>query len=226
MKKKIIIIAVSIIVLAMTVASATTAYFTDTDAAENVFTLGKVDISLKDYNKNYLGEEVALVDGKYNVGNLYPGIDYAKIPTITNEGPDDAYLAARITLKSEYLDNLFVTNAGTADEAVNVEELKKFLGGLVVDGTDYIVSFDPVVGEDHVIIVRVIKTAATTEGQSFELMQEICVDRNWNNDSMSYLKGLDIYVEAYGVQTVGFSATGAQGAITSAFPEAFPSANN
>lgn len=225
MKKKILIIAISIIILAMTIASATTAYFTDYDSAENVFTVGKVDISLSEVNEDYLGNEIqADQSGKYNFGSLYPGQTYTKIATIKNEGPENAYLAARITLTSTGLDNLFVVGAGTASEAVNVGVLDDFLGGLVVDGADYIVTFDPVADEANTIIVRVIKTQATTAGNSFDLMESVYVDPVWNNDSMAYLSGLSILIEAYGVQTVGFEQGGAVAAFKAAFPDEFPQA--
>ena len=225
MKKKLLIIAISLIVLAMTVASATTAYFTDYDYAENVFTVGKVDISLSELNKDYLGNEIqAGQDGKYHFGNLYPGQFYTKTATIKNEGPENAYLAARITLTSALLDNLFVTGAGTNAEAVNVAALTNFLDELVVDGADYVVTFDPVVGEDHKIIVRVIKTAPTVAGDTFDLMKNIYVNAAWNNDTMSYLNGLDILVEAYGVQTVGFEQSGAVAAFNAAFATEFSQA--
>ena len=115
MKKKIIIIAISVIILAMTIASATTAYFTDTDVAVNEFTVGNVDITLTETNANYDGTPIYddNDDGVYEFGRLYPGRTYTKTAVIENTGTEDAYLAARITLESAGLDNRFLTNEGT-----------------------------------------------------------------------------------------------------------------
>lgn len=48
MKKKITAICLCVALLAIAVVGATLAYFTDTDAKDNVFTTGKVDITLKE----------------------------------------------------------------------------------------------------------------------------------------------------------------------------------
>lgn len=221
MKKKILIIAMSVIILAMTIASATTAYFIDTDSATNVFTVGKVEIDLNETCTDYTGKAIEPdASGVYDFGRLYPGQNYTKIANIKNVGTESAYLAAKITLTSKKLDALFLN----ADGSVNETALRSFLLGLVTtENNGYIVSFDAVANTDNTIIVRVIMTAATVNGDNFDLMTAVHVDPAWNNDTMDNLSDLNILVEAFGVQTVGFVS--AEEAITTAFNTDFPASN-
>jgi len=70
MKKKIVVIALVVSLAVMAIAGASLAYFTDTDDATNVFTSGKVDITL---NEEF-DEETA---------QLIPGVDIQKDVTIS-----------------------------------------------------------------------------------------------------------------------------------------------
>lgn len=220
MKKKILIIAMSFIVLAMTVASVTTAYFTDTDEATNVFTVGEVKIELNETNTDYTGKTVETnAEGAYAFGNLYPGQSYTKIANIKNTGSESAYLAAKITLTSANLDGRFLKNDGSVDEAT----LREFLVGLVTADAGYVVTFDAVADADDTIVVRVVKTAATIKEDNFNLMTSVYVDETWDNEEVADLANLKIQIQAFGVQTVGFAATAdktaAEVAIAAAFPE-------
>lgn len=79
------------LVLSLTMATAgTLAYLTDRDTEVNVFTMGNVDIDLNE---------------EFEPGaELIPGLDVKKEPTITNVGPNDAWVWATIAIPSA-LDN-------------------------------------------------------------------------------------------------------------------------
>lgn len=70
MKKKIVVLAIVACLALTAIAGASLAYFTDTEEAENVFTSGKVDITLNEV----FDEETA---------QLIPGVDIEKDVTIT-----------------------------------------------------------------------------------------------------------------------------------------------
>ena len=70
MKKKIVVIALVVSLAVMAIAGASLAYFTDTDDATNVFTSGKVDITL---NEEFDKETAQLI----------PGVDIQKDVTIS-----------------------------------------------------------------------------------------------------------------------------------------------
>lgn len=96
MKKKILSIALVVAMVAV-IAAGSLAYFTDTDYADNVFTVGKVDITLNEKN----------ADGTPFTPNqkLYPGTktqnNIPKIVTVTNnQGSEDAYMWAEIWIPS------------------------------------------------------------------------------------------------------------------------------
>lgn len=82
-----------VLALVLSVAMATggtLAYLTDRDTEVNVFTMGNVDIELKeDFEQD---------------SELIPGLDIEKEPTITNVGPNDAWVWATIAIPSA-LDN-------------------------------------------------------------------------------------------------------------------------
>ena len=78
MKKKILSIALVVAMVAI-LAAGSFAYFTDKDAAENVFTAGNVDIKL---NENFDAENAQLIPGK----------NIQKEVTIENKGLNDAYV--------------------------------------------------------------------------------------------------------------------------------------
>ena len=86
MKKKIFMITLAACLIILSIASTSLAYFTDTDAKSNVFTVGNVDITLtyETYND----------DAK----RLYPGQTYGNPATIKNDGTENAYVGAIINL--------------------------------------------------------------------------------------------------------------------------------
>ena len=81
MKKKIFMLALAACMIVLSVAGSSLAYFTDTDARSNVFTTGKVDISL-DYSN-------------VTTTNLFPGKTYDDNATITvTSDSETAYVGA------------------------------------------------------------------------------------------------------------------------------------
>ena len=63
------------------------AYFTDSEQAKNHITIGKVDISLPDKEKE----------------NIVPGKELVKDPTITNTGINDAFVFMKVTVPAAEL---------------------------------------------------------------------------------------------------------------------------
>ena len=75
MKKKIVAMSLAVSLAAIAVIGGTLAYFTDKDNAENVFTVGKVDIDLTAPNWD--------AEGSVDADTVYPGEPLKKDPTIT-----------------------------------------------------------------------------------------------------------------------------------------------
>lgn len=96
MKKKIVSLCLVAALAATAVVGGTLAYFTDTDAADNVFTTGNVDIDL-----------VETFDP--DNATLMPGIDIEKVINVTNEGSEDAYVRIHLAIPS-------MLDSGSEDE--------------------------------------------------------------------------------------------------------------
>lgn len=88
-KRKILILATTLCMVAILAVGGTLAYFTDTDAAENVFTVGNINIDLiEQFPKN----------------ELMPGLDVKKDVRVKNTGDNPAYVRVHIAIP-ELLDS-------------------------------------------------------------------------------------------------------------------------
>ena len=88
MKKKLTAVALIVCMLAIMLVGATLAYFTDTDDADNVFTVGNVDIILTEPQWEAVG--------KTEAEDVYPGEALAKDPTVTNDGANPCLIRVKI----------------------------------------------------------------------------------------------------------------------------------
>ena len=100
MTKKKVISLVCAFALVLTAIGGTLAYLTDKDQAENVFSVGSVDISLTETNKINDAVVTAGTDGKYSFGNVIPGDTITKTPVIKNEGSETAYVRVAVVVNN------------------------------------------------------------------------------------------------------------------------------
>lgn len=97
MKKKIMAIFLCVALVAIAVVGASLAYFTDTDKADNVFTTGKVDISLKEnFDQN---SKLLPATGSAQQGTLENGVK-KEIAVTVEEGSEDTYVRVHIAIPS------------------------------------------------------------------------------------------------------------------------------
>lgn len=114
MKKKILALALVVVLAVTAVTGATLAYFTDKDDATNTFTVGNVSIDLTEPKWDANGSEDA--------PEVYPGEALAKDPTVTNDGANPCFVrisvtgwdclnpAGAITYRTDYVDGALGTN--------------------------------------------------------------------------------------------------------------------
>ena len=110
MKKKITAIFLCVALVAIAVVGASLAYFTDTKAAKNTFTVGNVKIDLVEQQKGENGLEdfdqnKTLVPGKSNDGNAV-----SKIATVKNTGKNDAWVWAELRIPKYLVSSEYPTN--------------------------------------------------------------------------------------------------------------------
>ena len=152
MKKKIISLALVVVMLAIMITSFTMAYFTDTEAVKNVMTMGNVDIEqieqerspdggLQPYTQNqtllpmggYDWEEVNVNGDSISV--LADGLD--KIVTVKNNGNSAAYVRTIVALE-----------AGKSEDEAKSMWYKNLAVSDNSDGTQ-------VIGEDNNLFVQI-----------------------------------------------------------------------
>lgn len=96
MKKKITALCLAVAMLAVAVIGGTLAYFTDTDSAENVFTVGSIDIVLHEDNANGVADE------KYHAWlkdqTMLPNIPVEKDAWVENTGKNSAYVRVKVSV--------------------------------------------------------------------------------------------------------------------------------
>ena len=149
MKKKIVSLCLVICLIAIAIVGGTVAYFTDTDAKNNTFTMGKVDIALAEPSfERLLGQETSL--------RVFPGETYAKDPTITVAADsEDCWLVATVTISDlAALKALYADPAGPV-QATDIP-LTALLSGGIINGTGYVAA----AAEDN----RVSGTMLSKEG--------------------------------------------------------------
>ena len=209
MKKKILSIALVVAMVAV-IAAGSLAYFTDTESEDNVFTVGKVDITLNE--KNADGTPFTQ-DQK-----LYPGTktqnNIPKIVTVTNnQGSEDAYMWAEIWIPSALDDG--DDNSPTApglgnslhfNYARNVVETKAtYLGSKEINGVMYN-------GYVHFVENDTAKAAGETTGA---LLDQVYMDKGvvqgengylLTDGETDYTGSWDIVVYGVGIQASGFDS--------------------
>lgn len=94
MKKKVLTVCLVAVIAIMAVAGASLAYLTDTDAEDNVFTVGNVQIDLtEDFTQN---SKLLPATGSAQDGTLVNGVK--KEVFVTNTGSEDAYVRVHIAI--------------------------------------------------------------------------------------------------------------------------------
>ena len=192
MKKKIFMITMAALIVILSIASASMAYFTDVDSKTNVFTAGNVDIALTYENE---------LDANQSV---YPSQNFDVDATITNIGSETAYVGAIITLTNAGGISSIITPDG-ANDTVAIEDL---LVGLSASA-----KYREIAGGYEIYVVD---SAEVVKNGKFVIFTDINFPSEWNHAEMNVFKGTSFTVKAYATQAAGFE-NGALDAITKSF---------
>lgn len=216
MKKKIFVVALVVCIMAISIASASIAYFTDTESATNTFTSGNVAIEMteatvKEDALGHLVEDTATARKEasetgetFDYGKIFPMQTIYKDPTVQNTGSESAYIGAIITIKNDEgtIDDLLTVKGEANKTAVN-----EFITGLVSNG--YTVKYAEVKDNSDAVIalqIYIVKTDALASGATaVPFFTGVKIPSTWDNDEMAKCKTLSISVKAYAVQTAGFA---------------------
>lgn len=235
MSKKILLVAMSLLCVAVLAVGGTLAYFTDKDYATNVMTLGGVEImqneqqrdeegNLEDFenNKPMMPAVDARADNEPIVVDGYFHPDYKnvvdKIVTVTNEAPEgainkDAYVRTIIAFETatEYVEN-------SKEVRRDAETIFNTYIGVLGKGltyTDIVVEID---GVEYIIAYKVYEDALAPGQTTEPSLKQIFMSPDANNE-IDELFGSEYTVLALsqGTQTAGFDS--AEVALNTAFGE-------
>ena len=219
-KRKILMLAMSLCMVAILAVGGTLAYFQDSDKAVNVFTVGNVDITLnEDFPFNYDTNG----DGTNDTHRLFPGVDVTKKVTVTNEGSEKAYVRVHIAVPA-ILDSgdedkpEFAAYNNTLHWNFSKESIVEgqWNWGTSADAANYPGNGgawneyqDTIDGKLYNVYVATYETALTADQvTSTEAIHKVYLDTKVTNEDVTTiineLGDIKIYVAAEGAQVEGF----------------------
>ena len=210
MKKKVLSVFLVVALIAIT-AMGTLAYFTDVDNATNVFTVGKVDITL--------------IDEFEQESKLFPGVDVSKVVNVSvEEGSEDTYVRVHIAIPSmldsgsedepQYVayNNTLHFNMAKASYADGLWNWNKSVDGpnYPDDGGDWN-EYQTTIGGILYNVYVVTYETALSAGESGDeaAMFKVYLDKKVTNEQVTGIKAVlgenwKIPVVAEGAQAAGF----------------------
>ena len=234
-KLKIIALTLAISIATSLAVGGSIAFFTDAKQSETVFTSGNVYIELTEaavkadsrgdlvedteadriYGSEINDSGAAAVN---NYGVIFPGQSIHKDPTIKNIGSSKAWVAAKIIIEDGAGDihRLFCYNEHS--DSIDIEAL---LAGGLLDEHIYIDTWngiDDVCYNDNYAMIQhsnhqngryefyFIMLNPLAKGESVELFDTMFINDMFGNNEMVEFRELKITVQAFAVQTFGFSS--------------------
>lgn len=174
-KRKIILLAALLVMVAILGVGGTLAYFTAEDEATNTFTVGNVKIELTEPNWDSTG--------KTDAPEVYPGEALAKDPTVTNTGTNPCF----VRVKVEGLDVL-----GKSDDLLIHVRTEYKVDKL---GTDWVLHDD-----GYYYYTKVLAAGGTTTPVFDSIVIPTALT---NKNGAEYTSFYNIDVTAYAVQAQG-----------------------
>ncbi len=238
MKRKVLLIAAAVIILAIALVGGTLAWFTDTDETTNVFTVGSIDI----VQNEVFDEDAAMLlpvvgDDPTDSGDNY----IEKKVTVENIGKNAAYVQTYVAVPTVLDDNgvlkLYDINASAngwtkMDGDENTDGVQPIATGIAVNGeiipyNVYLYRYDSVLEKgnetDECLEYVYIDPSIDLNVYDFEgndgvndTAYFVLADGS-EIDGFNAAGNLNVYVATQAVQTVGFDSA------ESAFDVSFPS---
>lgn len=222
MKKKIVALTLVVAMLAIAVIGGTLAYFTDTEKATNVMTVGKVDIDLEEY---MMTDDGKVAFDSETAKTLYPMTDDQgmvqnnKIVDVYNDSTCDAYIRTIVAFEKMGEGDLhykaLANNNASASGTYGVvyDTAKSYWGDVVIDEITY---------EIHVF--DTVDGTKIPAGARVQSLQGVWLDKSVTNEDINTYLGADgkmnILVVAQGVQAENFESYDAAFAATFELTEA------
>ena len=193
-KKKILVLAVSVCLVAILAIGGTLSYFTDEEEATNTFTVGNVDITLTE--PKWVEEKATLIHGR----------EIAKDPTITvEETSQRAYTFMKVQLSDDFAK--LIADYATAQEIslTNETEMKALIGEWFSSTVQpKIMKYS--LTENYVILGVL---SPKDPGQSVTYFDAITIPAEVVGSMIKADGTYEIYITAYAIQAEGFEGQNA-----------------
>lgn len=241
MKKRIISLALVVCLAAIAIMGATMAYFTDTETAENVFTVGGVKIQLIEQQRNENGTALEAFEQNKNlmpiVGSAQEGEDDFGMPTaknyvdkmvtVKNTGVSDAYVRAYFAIPTILDDGVPTFNASNNSLHFNMGDTEKWAWKTNGAWNFFTATIDDIA---YTVYYADYQDALAPDAVTGLFTKGVYLDKNVNMDANGNLvkgeanlgdwsDGIVCPVAAVAVQAKGFA--NATAALNEAFPATF-----
>ena len=212
MKKKMILGLSAVIIVAAMAVGGTLAYFTNTDNAENTFTVGSVELDLFEHQVSKItGDDGMSVWEYVTRGNqrieveenvydgVYPGAILPKDPTIRNIGTNPAYVRIKVTISNASAWKRYVASGS---------DLSIIFGGF--DGTKWTranIEEDP--ANDTITYIYNFSAILAAGSETGALFSSVTIPSAFDNAEMSAIGGehgrFTMQITAEAIQAEGFN---------------------
>ena len=190
-KRKIVLLASALCMVAILAIGGTLAYFTDQETATNTFTMGGVEIDLYEHDEDEKEVEALTYT------DVVPGIAYDKDPTVDNDGSLDAWVRVNVTLNNY---SIFAAAA----KAHNVTDLATIFGGH--DYTKWTRANISVNEESDTVTYSYYYNTVLAAGASTgPLFTTVTIPAAFTGDDLKDLTGFKITVTADAIQKDPFT---------------------
>ncbi len=203
MNKKKVMVAAIVLALVLSIGGVL-AYFSDSDAATNTFTVGNISIELTE--PNWVAD---------NAENILPNQKVAKDPTIKNDGSNPAFVFIEVAIPKKAANAVIIENQdGTSPDPVPTDaqplfELINSTGNVGVNSGWYLVETDTTdASVNKYVYAYGSSTAMTSLGVNastnpalFNEIRLANVQEGWSVESSTQ----NVVVTGYGIQTEGLS---------------------
>lgn len=192
-KKNILSLVLALTLVAALAVGGTLAYFTDNDTETNTFTMGKVDINLKESNENDTNGNPVWDEDGLEYENVLPGAKPDKLARVeVLSGSADCYIMVKVDLNSE---DMWDEQAQTGFTAADFDALYTAVK-TAIDDTKWTVT-EVGTGADK-YLQCVYKTVAK-EGDNLDLFSAIEIPKSFTNNTAG--KTFTIDLKAYAIQS-------------------------
>ena len=196
-KKKLIALVAAGIITAGAIVGGTMAYFSDTQTANNVITMGNVNMDLteEEFDK--------ITNNTKEITNVMPGNKFTKDPKITmGADSEDAYVRAHIAISAKK-DN--------TDFALTATQISELFTGINIDKTVWYVDATDAAAGNYVVYYN----KALTKNNVVNVFTEVKIPTSWGNELANVSLKVDVTVDAVQVANFESNLTKENGFITS-----------